>query len=402
MEVTNVVDIQKFIIELKQKYIEQTNDTECVNLKKMITVLNTDLYNWFDQCTLIIQKGDYALISYSLIKGGETDIYSNPNSILRNCRGTVINMRTCELVLLPFRKFFCINETEECSMEVVTEKIKHAKLVEITDKLDGSMLAIRWYNNDIFVGATGSLSAKKNPRLRICKKYITDNHKEMFQKYKDWTFIFEIILFNFPQIVEYPKEKDGIYLIGARNVHTGETLPYYKLKELAEKYQILMTEIDTHSLSEILTIRNNYKANQKEGWVIRVDDTLYKMKCDDYLEMNKLLGTSPNVILRAWLAGVLDDAKAYYTNPYMIEYIESFEHMFQKFADINAQIVNQYYDQFKHIKDMKEFAIAVQQSKIPKKYKKFVMNKRNGKDNYYFNRVHYQKIVDFLEAHKAL
>lgn len=396
-----MVDIQNFIVEIKQKYIEQTNDTECVDLKKMITVLDTDLYNWFDQCTVIVQRGVYALITYSLIKGGETDLFSNPNSILRNCRGTVINMQTCELVLLPFKKFFNIDEIEECSMEVVVKKIKHAELVEITDKLDGSMIAMRYYNDGIFVGATGSLSEKKNPRLKICKKYITDNHKKMFQKYKDWTFVFELILFDYPQIVEYPKEKDGIYLIGARNIHTGETLPYYKLKEFAKTYNISMTEIENHSLNEILGMTNKYKAKEKEGWVLRVDDTLYKMKCDDYLKINKLLGTSPNVILRAWLAGVLDDAKAYYANSsYMIEYIENFERMFQKFADINAQIVNQYYEQFKHIKDIKDFAIAVKQSKIPKKYKGFVMNKRNGVDNYYFNGVRYQKIVDFLNEHK--
>ena len=78
----------------------------------MITVLNTDLYNWFEQCTVIVQRGDYALITYSLIKGGETDLFSNPNSILRNCRGTVFNMQTCELVLLPFQKFFNINEIQ--------------------------------------------------------------------------------------------------------------------------------------------------------------------------------------------------------------------------------------------------------------------------------------------------
>lgn len=396
-----MIDIQKFVIEIKQKYIEQTNDTECVDLKKMITVLDTDLYNWFDQCTVIVQRGVYALITYSLIKGGETDLFSNPNSILRNCRGTVINMQTCELVLLPFQKFFNINEIEECSMKVVTEKIKHAKIIEITDKLDGSMIAMRYYNDGIFVGSTGSLSERKNPRLKICRKFITDGHKKMFMDNSDWTFMFECILFKFPQIVEYPKEKDGIYLIGARNIHTGETLPYYKLKEFAKTYNISMTEIENHSLNEILGMTNKYQAKEKEGWVLRVDDTLYKMKCDDYLEMNKLLGTSPNVILRAWLAGVLDDAKAYYANSsYMIEYIENFERMFQKFADINAQIVNQYYEQFKHIKDIKDFAIAVKQSKIPKKYKSFVINKRNGVDNYYFNRVRYQKIVDFLNEHK--
>ena len=62
------------------------------------------------------------------------------------CRSVVINLKTEEIVIAPFKKFRNLNECPENDIKVVTEEIKNAKTVEITNKLDGSMQCVRWYN----------------------------------------------------------------------------------------------------------------------------------------------------------------------------------------------------------------------------------------------------------------
>ena len=72
-------------------------------------------------------------------------------------------METEEIVVAPFRKFFNINEIPETSLDVVTKEIQAADLVEITNKLDGSMVSVRWYDGQIFLAGTGCIDKSNRP-----------------------------------------------------------------------------------------------------------------------------------------------------------------------------------------------------------------------------------------------
>ncbi len=88
-------------------------------------------------------------------------MWTNPGSIYRECRSVVIDVVNEQLVLAPFRKFFNLNEVDENRLENILNKIKSAKSIEITDKLDGSMQNARYYNGDIVISGSRALDRKK-------------------------------------------------------------------------------------------------------------------------------------------------------------------------------------------------------------------------------------------------
>ena len=181
-----------YVLNIKREYVRKFG-RESYDLKEMISTLNTFEYDNFSKCVDIVQKGEFCLLSYSLIKGGDIDIFDNPDSIYRDLRGTVVDLKREKLVLLPFHKFFNIGEIQESSIETVVEKIKDADTVEITDKMDGSMISISCYEGNIFVAGSGSLSEEKNPRIPEAKAYLTKDHIAMIKQYDNFTFMFELI-----------------------------------------------------------------------------------------------------------------------------------------------------------------------------------------------------------------
>lgn len=379
-----------YVLSIKNEYQTKFNDYNCLDLKLMIEKLNFPEYNNFAKCVDIIQYNEFCLLSYSLIKGGNIDIFDNPDSIYRDCRGTVINLKTDELVLLPFHKFFNIDEISETSLFSVLEKLKTAKTIEITDKMDGSMISARFYDNDFFIAGTGSLTEDKNSRLTEAKSYLSENYKSLLKDNPFYTFMFELICSQ-QQIVKY-KEKDyGLYLVGARHIKTGKLLDYSTLFSLSKFYDVKITNIEKHSLEEILNMRDKFSCIEKEGWVLKVDDILYKIKCDDFVNMHRLSNYSPNTIFKLWKEGKLDDLKPNMSEP-LKNYVDEYINKFKEYANkINKEIeIN--YSKFSNIENMKEFALEVNKSDLDNRMKGFMFCKKRNKDIDVFKGLNYEDI----------
>jgi hypothetical protein len=131
-------------MEIKDKYMEN-HEVNDYNIVKWCKELNEQKFNYFMNGVDTSIDGSLVLFKYSLVKG-EIDIATNKDSIFREARSVVIDIDKEEIVCAPFRKFFNINELGETSIDVVKDNIKHAKLIEITNKLDGSMQQARFYN----------------------------------------------------------------------------------------------------------------------------------------------------------------------------------------------------------------------------------------------------------------
>ena len=138
----------QYIMKIKQDYVNQFGKVDTYSIDDMCQKLNTKEYNNFLDCVNITVYGTLNLFKYSLVKGGDIDLYSNVNSIYREMRSLVIDMKTDEIVLCPFHKFFNVNEIEETNVNIVLDKIAHAKCVEIANKLDGSMQSASYYNEN--------------------------------------------------------------------------------------------------------------------------------------------------------------------------------------------------------------------------------------------------------------
>ena len=295
------------VLEIKNEYIKQFG-LDTIKFEDWLKRLNNEKYNNIFDCLQLNQENEYLLIRYGIAEMQES-MWIDADSIYRECRSLVINLEKEELVLTPFKKFFNLNEVDENKLDSVINEIISAKTVEFTNKLDGSMQSCRYYNNTYFMAGSKSLNINTSWRLEDGYKMLTDNYKKMLSENQEYTFIFEYISLKDAHVVLYDKCQEGLYLIGVRNVYTGEELNYSDIVYFSKKYSVPMAEIENVSIDEILEKSKTLKSNEKEGWVLNIDGHRIKIKCDDYIQLHKLLNavSSTNVIIQHIAENRYDD-----------------------------------------------------------------------------------------------
>lgn len=286
------------VLEIKHDYHNTFDTYDNYKFESWLEKLNKQKYNEVFECLQVNQFNEFILIRYGLHEMAD-GMWTNPNSIYRECRSIVIDLEKEKLVLTPFRKFFNINEVDENKIKMLENKIKKAKILEITNKLDGSMQSARWYNDKVFLAGSMAMDVNNSWRLKDGYSMLTENYIQMIKENLDYTFIFEYISIQDGHVVLYNKQDEGLYLIGIRNVVTGEQLSYSQIKEYAKRYNAKMTQIEDLTFEEVLTKMKEFKSNQKEGWVLNIDGQFVKIKCDDYVHLHRLLDkvSSINVII---------------------------------------------------------------------------------------------------------
>lgn len=336
-------------IKLKKKYIDYFGDY--VGFKDMIETFRQEgiSYNPIFNELQINQYGDLVLVRYGLHEMGK-GMWEDKNSPLREARSLVFNLRTEEMVLTPFRKFFNLNEVWETSTEVVEAKIKYCKLFEVSEKMDGSMQSYRWYNGEIVGSGSMALDTKNSFRLEEGFEMLTENHKRMLKDFPTVTFIFEYISEKDKHVVPYDySKKKGLYLIGARSVIDGEEYSYNVIKDISSCYGIPCCKTyQYNTLSEVLEHLNKMTVRDGEGFVLNIDGFKLKLKCEDYLQLHRLDDklSSPNVIIQAYAEGTIDDLYANMTplmkekNKDVMDTIEKFMYKMRHKIDMNLDEVN--------------------------------------------------------------
>ena len=336
-------------IKLKKKYIDYFGDY--VGFKDMIETFRQEgiSYNPIFNELQINQYGDLVLVRYGLHEMGK-GMWEDKNSPLREARSLVFNLRTEEMVLTPFRKFFNLNEIWETSTEVVEAKIKYCKLFEVSEKMDGSMQSYRWYNGEIVGSGSMALDTKNSFRLEEGFEMLTENHKRMLKDFPTVTFIFEYISEKDKHVVPYDySKKKGLYLIGARSVIDGEEYSYNVIKDISSCYGIPCCKTyQYNTLSEVLEHLNKMTVRDGEGFVLNIDGFKLKLKCEDYLQLHRLDDklSSPNVIIQAYAEGTIDDLYANMTplmkekNKDVMDTIEKFMYKMRHKIDMNLDEVN--------------------------------------------------------------
>lgn len=246
--------------------------------------------------------------------GYDTEFWSLHNGLYRECRSIVIDIPNLCIVLAPQAKFFNVNENEEWSYNSIKNKIEQARLVEITNKLDGSNQNYRWYNGAIVGSGSSAINVEESWRLKRGYSLLTPAHENMMRDYSQYTFMYEFISPENQVVVNYTKEQEGLYLFGMRDVYTGDELTYSAVLKIAAKYGVPTTEMYQTSFDSIMNQLDDYSSDEKEGWVIRIVDVnndffKAKLKINDYVLMHKAVSKliSPNAIIRAIADGKWDD-----------------------------------------------------------------------------------------------
>lgn len=114
--------------KIKADYIEAFGQLDTIIFQDWLVKLNNSGYNDIFNCLKVNQFSDFILIRYDLIDVNN-DMWSDSNSIYRECRSIVIDVINEEIVLAPFRKFFNLNEVEENKMESVISEIKRPAVI---------------------------------------------------------------------------------------------------------------------------------------------------------------------------------------------------------------------------------------------------------------------------------
>ena len=308
MSVYNWNPVFNLVMQIKSDYREKFGSIDTIKFEDWLSRLSNKEYNNIFCHLKVKQHNNFILIRYGMDEMHES-MWTNPESIYRECRSVVIDVVNEQLVLAPFRKFFNLNEVEENKLQNILNKIESAKSIEITDKLDGSMQNARYYDGDIFISGSMALDRNSSWRLEDGYSRLTKSHKKMISENPNFTFIFEYISIRDAHVVTYLPEQEGMYLIGMRNVFTGKQLSYKELQGYASMYGVLMTKIEKRCFEEIIQDVKRLKSSEKEGWVLNIDGHMIKLKCDDYVELHRVLNkfSSVNTIIKSIADGMYDD-----------------------------------------------------------------------------------------------
>lgn len=259
---------------------------------------------------IIQQHRDLVLLHYRIpheIDG--SDYFDAYGGVLAECRSLVIDLRKERMVLTPFRKFRNMGECEETSEDNVARRIRDAKVIEFSEKLDGSMQSARMVDGVLVMSGSRSLDRRESYRLDGGYRYVL-SHENYFRMLSDnprLTFIFESIFDNDPHVVSYDTE--GLYLVGIRDSDDGREYDYRDVIDMADRYSVPTTSLYTFSFDDALEYISSASGREHEGFVLNIDGFRVKMKSDDYVRINNwVFGLKDdNILLRAVLAEEIDD-----------------------------------------------------------------------------------------------
>lgn len=402
--------VYNFVLEIKKLYQDKFGDIdysihsikdknnmtkELTCLEKWVGDLQVQKYIDLIEPLQINQLGNMLLIRYgrySDVFGGENEITNNNfwdiyDGFYKECRSVVIDVKSEEIVLSPFKKFRNLNECEENNIEIITEKIKNAKSLEITNKLDGSMQSARVYHDNIIMSGSQAIDMNNSWRLRDGQGILMcqPNYVHMLKENQEYTFIFEYITLKDAHVVNYKQEDEGLYLLGMRNVYTGEQLSYAQVKTYADIYNVKMTQIFDKTFDEILNDVDKYKSHEMEGYVINIDGHLVKIKCDDYVQIHKILSniSSINLIIKHIADNTFDDL--------ISKVPESYHWRVMKVANLvltyikNTEVEVNTWFKVAPKENKKDFMIYIEQN-VPRELRGYVRCKYLGKEfNYIKN-----------------
>lgn len=319
--------VLNIVKEIKTEYIKKVGKVDTYNLEHWIETLAAEKYDEFIAQLQITTFGTLVLLRYGQDEFYQGD-WTNPDSILRHCRSLVIDLEKEEVVIYPFEKFFNMNELEETSIENIQKKIKKAKVFEVSNKMDGSMYAARYLkicgcngcdctleqkiqHGKIITCTSRSLDEAESWRLKDANRMLfqNKNNLEMLVNNPNYTFVFEYISLADAHVIKYQKEEEGIYLIGITDMTTGRELNYSEILQIAKQYGVLSTITENLKLEQLVEFSKTMDADKKEGWVLNIDGFKVKIKCDDYVNLHRILGSlrSINVIIEAIADGKYDD-----------------------------------------------------------------------------------------------
>ena len=202
-------------------------------------------------------------------------------SLLRKTRGLIVD-HDSSIVALPFEKFF---NYEEHSLSELP--IKSA--VTVTEKLDGSLLIVTKYRDQLVFATRGSFYSDQ--AIRGANLFNKNYSSGCIEEGK--TYLFELIGPSNRIVVSYPEDK--IVFLGRRDSSNSPIL----IPESHPFEEVRSFNFDGNIFGKDLYERlKGLNTSNEEGFVISTDDDWRcKVKFEDYVKLHRIVtGVSTKTI----------------------------------------------------------------------------------------------------------
>lgn len=273
------------------------------------------------------------------------------------CRGLVVDNKTGDILGLPFKKFFNIEETD------FTPSFKENDKFECFEKMDGSLILMFFYCDTWVFASRGSFTSDHAIAAKNIMEYIGYN------KFNNkCTYLFELIAPWNRIIVDYGNI-EKLVLLGANynnsfdNIYNYNEIPYNELKasfndvnglEIVKRYENVKS---IKGLKEII-------GDNQEGFVIKFENgERLKIKSINYFKLNKIISKLNNQNIWQCMKDNISMLEFINDNEIPDEYykwIYTIENDIRlNFNKIKNYYMSLYENNYKDIINQKEFALAI-------------------------------------------
>jgi T4 RnlA family RNA ligase len=269
------------------------------------------------------------IFSYNMI---DSDFY---NPIVKVCRGLILNTTIPKIICWPMNKFFNYGEPQAAKIDWDSAYRR--------EKIDGSLIKLYWNDKWQFATNNGfNADAEIQNFIVACEEKETDSCKT-FQDLIDYslsknpinfaildknrTYYFELTSPRNRIVVYHPTT--SLWLLGARDIITGEEFKPEELKEIDIQYPPMLVIKDFDLLLKNLETMTA----EQEGYVV-VDKNFnrIKMKGLAYLQVHKMKDNNGQFTYKSLFEAIMnntqDDIKAYF--PETISYITKIENSWKE------------------------------------------------------------------------
>jgi len=214
------------------------------------------------------------------------------NDVTRTCRGLILD-EDYNIIARPWEKFFNLGEVEL--------KFQFTDPVEVMDKADGSLGILYPLPRETSglqhyaISTRGSFSSTQAVvGTEIWSRLYADRYETVLEALDEtYTFLFEIIYPSNRIVLDYGDMYDLI-LLGAVQQENGYYLGPQHAKSLLDWKGPVVETYNFTNISEALGAMGR---KNKEGYVIRRNNFLVKVKEPDYLDLHRLVtNCSPRTV----------------------------------------------------------------------------------------------------------
>lgn len=266
--------------------------------------------------------------------------------LVQQCRGLVLDeANNWEVVCRPFDKFFNYGEGHAAPIDWESARVQ--------EKLDGSLMSLYFYDGQWHVATSGTPDA--SGEVNACgftfaelfwATFRQKGYSLPFPVHKNLTFMFELMT-PWNRVVVRHTSND-LKLIGVRQNINGREF------RVAEQRQYEpVREFPLGSLDEIIKSFELIDGTTREGYVV-VDEKFHriKVKHPQYVAIHHMRdGFGPKRILEVIRHGETSELLVHFP-----EWAQAFESIQSRY-DALVDVLEDAYDEWKHIENQKEFAL---------------------------------------------